>query len=137
MKRIDLIICAVRVKLGLKDKKDCDCCNFRYVCLTNIKVSKDDIKAYEPRYIPEFLCNVPNTAEGLTFYNQLKKYLNKDRYSLKRYGRAKNRAARGGNRSFIPLKNCDYFGVYLKTSSLIRFRKDREIIDSYTNIEET
>lgn len=28
----------------------------------------------------------------------------------------KNRAARGGNRSFIPLKNCDYFGVYLKTS---------------------
>jgi hypothetical protein len=88
----------------------CNQCRVKYKCFTEIKLTPKELEAL----VPVVLCNVPNTAEGNAFYRQFNKYLNKERYTLRRYGRGKNRKANGGTRSWIPLEKAEYFGVYLR-----------------------
>jgi len=121
--RYELIKCA----LGNHQPTQCQRCRNRFICLTSIKITNEDKLAYKS--IPVFLCNIPNTEEGNGFYKQLKKNLNKERYQLQRHGRGRNRKERGGTQSFMPLRTCDYYGVYLRDSRLMSFQKKRQCED--------
>jgi hypothetical protein len=114
-----------------KPKRLCDVCANRFICLTS-KWTEDDYLAYV-KDIPVFIMNVPNTKEGLAFYKQFKKYLNKERYRAQRYGRAKNRSEKGGCQSHTPINNCDYFGVYLREGALVRRQQQLRYEDSLTD----
>lgn len=67
-----------------------------------------------------YLFNVPNTAEGEMFLSMVNKFLNKDTYSFRRHGRAKNRKAiaeRNGltyTPSEVKIEDSDYWGLYLQ-----------------------
>jgi len=125
MRRYDLVKCALKGQ-GLPA---CNLCSSRFVCLTNIKITEEEKLIYSD--IPVFLCNIYNNEEGNEFWKQLKKHLNKNRYLLQRYGRGRNRKERGGTGSHLPIKNCDYYGVYVRESKLVREQRRRQYEDKH------
>ena len=73
-------------------------------------LSKAARKAKEKACV-HFLTNVPNSKEGWTFINQMKKYLHKGRYSIRLKGRGSRKVH--GNQSFIPLPHAERYSVYI------------------------
>ena len=99
----------------------CDDCGDKFTCFTE-KHSASDIEIETPK---QYLMNLPNTPEGRQFYDDLKKRLNKDRYTVVRYGRAKHRKDRFGSQR-VSIDICDYFGVYLRDSQKYEeYKRDR------------
>jgi hypothetical protein len=61
----------------------------------------------------QVLLRVPNTPEGVDFYNHFRKYLNRGTYKLERYGRCKNR--RQITKSSHPkMAQSEWFSIYIK-----------------------
>ena len=89
-------------------------------------ISKNKLINKDKRYERErkakacvhFLTDVPNSKEGWTFINQMKKYLHKGRYSIRLKGRGSRKVH--GNQSYIPLPHAERYSVYI----------DQKIMDS-------
>lgn len=104
--------CQIKVKdLNYVCKKEK--CKFRFFCLTN-SFSTDNYEITMPRW----LFYVPNDEEGRKFLEQLHKYKNKEIFTFRFRGRAKNRKNKGGCREYQPLDKADSVAVYLKFSPL-------------------
>jgi hypothetical protein len=73
-------------------------------------LSKAARKAKEKACV-HFLTNVPNSKEGWTFINQMKKYLHKGRYSIRLKGRG-SRKEHGDQRG-IPIKYAERYSIYI------------------------
>ena len=117
-------------------KSRCAKCYVRFQCLSR-KWTEEDKKAYER--VPEVYFRVPNTEEGNAFFKQFRKYINKDRWSIRRYGRATNRKEKGGCQSSVPISNCDWFGVYFLDSEKINHYslnslRSRELINNLESL---
>ena len=108
--RGEVMRCAVHGQ----NRKECATCAYRFVCLTD-KPTKDDMSAYFPFH--RYLMNLPNNKAGNKLYKEMCKALNSRTWRLQRYGRGKNRKAKGGTCYHMPIKKCDYFGVYLHHST--------------------
>ena len=93
--------------------KKCDKCRGRFLCFSR-RFSPADLN------IPSWSFYVPNNDEGKLFMSLLSKYLNKDVWRLKKRGRAKNRAEKGGCQNNQPLEKADSIAVYLHTTDLIK-----------------
>lgn len=111
-------------------KKSCGKCDGRFVCLTT-KWTGDDKEACADR-VASCVLRIPNTMEGQAFYQQFKKYLNKESYRAQRYGRATNRKEKGGGQSHTPIATCDYFGVYLRDSDIVVWRRQKRYEDEHS-----
>ena len=57
------------------------------------------------------LLSIPNTPEGLAFYEQFKGYLNRTIYKVHYKGRGSRKSH--GNKSDLPLRYSEWFAVYL------------------------
>lgn len=64
--------------------------------------------------------NVPNTDEGKKFLNDVKKYLNRNKYSYKSRGRGSRKEY--GNQYGIALPNAEWIALYLEGSNLDTIR---------------
>lgn len=72
-------------------------------------------------YVPiHLLSNVPNNEEGKKVIEDLRKYLNKNRYKVRVRGRGTRKEY--GTQSYIPLKYAEKFSIYV----------DQDILD-YNN----
>jgi len=128
MKKAEMIKC-----FFTKRQKQCEDCEGRFVCLTT-KWTDDDREACADK-IACCVLRIPNTMEGQAFYQQFKNYLNTDAYKAQRYGRATNRKEKGGNQSHTPIGSCDYFGVYLRDSDIVVWRRQKRYEDEHkTNV---
>jgi hypothetical protein len=81
------------------------------------KLREEKRKAKEKACV-HFMTDVPNSKEGWTFINQMKKYLHRGRYDIRLKGRGSRKVH--GNQSSIPLPHAERYSVYI----------DQKIMDS-------
>lgn len=104
---------------GDSRNRKCDTCKDRFICMTTVP-------DWAHLNIPDWLVTVPNTEEGRKFMVLLKKYLNKERYRLVRYGRGK-RVRERFHRRRPPIAQADAVAIYVKPSELAkRVESDRQ-----------
>ena len=72
---------------------------------------KEAIRKAKAKACVHFLTNVPNSKEGWSFINQMKKYLHRGRYDIRLKGRGSRKVH--GNQSFIPLPHAERYSVYI------------------------
>lgn len=109
MKEQDIAKCQLLHPSG---QKRCEKCSGRFLCFSR-RFSPSEVK------VSTWSFYVPNDEEGRQFLNQLKKYLNKNVWRIKKRGRAKNRKEKGGCQASQPLGTADYIAVYLHTTDLM------------------
>ena len=66
--------------------------------------------------------DIPNSKEGWEFINQVRKFINKDRYKVRVLGRGSRKYH--GTQSFIPLKHATNYSVYIDHKIMDRNHPD-------------
>lgn len=86
-------------------------CQDRFICHTN-RFSPTQVR------VSNWLFRVKNDEAGREFIKTFRASINRDLFFMRVVGRAKDRKAKGGDRSYVPLGNADYFVVYVKCNLL-------------------